>query len=686
MVHYEPLDTNQNEIRVLHLRMAASSSHSAAGKIECTLERVSLDHYSDEYRQFLELDGSKKSPLHRDMLWDMVTNPSTFTAQARKAMQPGTLLGDALAGFSDSPVYQQNTYRHATTYAWGDFFALSYEWGDQHDADEIIVDGEKTTVTRNLKDALERLCTWWRRWDGNDSIRLWVDALCINQANIPERNDQVRRMRQIYSTAIKVLIMTGPDVEDPRATRALLDRVFGAIRSGDVSPEDVRGLLGGENCAGWKGVCEIAGRSYWRRLWIIQEVLLANTGAWLCYGGGYCLASVFFQALALLVRNVHHAKLTLAAASGGASEDWLPNVGRMESFIYLDELKHEGLGYPNLMALLDTARKARQSDPRDKVYGLLGMIDDRIHVMPDYHLSLLNVYRDFTLGIIRATGSLSVIYQRASSRKTIPSSWPSWVPDWSAPTMNDDSESIAAVAYVDVRAAGESLHTYRSSDAPDQLICEGFVVDTVDQLACTGVLTEDHDTHDTSSQSLEHGPAHAYEDSAAVRRALWDSLTINQSESQGEAGMAYLLNLPYLDNRAATTSFLHVIDRFQRCNRNLVVAGKHLVEHLPPWSEGYSQLPEDPEIVGMLVYLMTRMIHRRFMVTGKGRVGMAPRTAQLGDSIFILKGCNAPLILRPAGNGTYSVIGECCVDGVMHGEAMRDLEAGRYQLDTVVIC
>lgn len=74
------------------------------------------------------------------------------------------------------------------------------------------------------------------------------------------------------------------------------------------------------------------------------------------------------------------------------------------------------------------------------------------------------------------------------------------------------------------------------------------------------------------------------------------------------------------------------------------------------------------------------------MVTETGRLGMVPRTAQLGDNIFVLKGCNAPLILRPAGNGTHSVVGECYVDGVMKGEAMRDLEARKYEVKDIVLC
>lgn len=282
---------------------------------------VSLDDYSEAYSIFLELDGVEKLPVNRALRWDLVTNQSTFIKQLQKDAPPGTPLGDALARFSESPVYQQDIFRNVTTYRWGDFYALSYEWGDPGDTDEIIVDGEKTTVTRNLKDTLQRLRTWWHEWDDNGSISLWVDALCINQADIVERNYQVQQMRQIYSTAIKVLIISGPDVEDPQATSELLSKIFRATVKGHASPEDARTLLNEGNCSAWKGVCEIAGRSYWSRLWIIQEVLLANTGAWLCYGSKYCLATVFFEAVSIVLENIYQARSGLAAPSDSVSED-----------------------------------------------------------------------------------------------------------------------------------------------------------------------------------------------------------------------------------------------------------------------------------------------------------------------------------------------------------------------------
>jgi len=82
--------------------------------------------------------------------------------------------------------------------------ALSYVWGDEKNTRSIFLDGRVWNVTASLESALRHL----RREDETDRI-LWVDALCINQGNTVERNQQVSVMRDIYETAQDVLVWFG---------------------------------------------------------------------------------------------------------------------------------------------------------------------------------------------------------------------------------------------------------------------------------------------------------------------------------------------------------------------------------------------------------------------------------------------------------------------------------------------
>jgi hypothetical protein len=90
----------------------------------------------------------------------------------------------------------ENTYE-AISYAWGDLRSTGTE--------QIICNNMRLTIGKNLADALRR-CR-----DKKISRRLWADAVCIDQADDPEKGHQVRLMGQIYENAKQVLIWLGPD-------------------------------------------------------------------------------------------------------------------------------------------------------------------------------------------------------------------------------------------------------------------------------------------------------------------------------------------------------------------------------------------------------------------------------------------------------------------------------------------
>jgi hypothetical protein len=81
--------------------------------------------------------------------------------------------------------------------------ALSYAWGSPKATRPILVNGYQHSVTVNLESALRRL-----RQPNND-LTLWVDALCINQSNNPERTEQVNLMRDIFSSPEEVIVYLG---------------------------------------------------------------------------------------------------------------------------------------------------------------------------------------------------------------------------------------------------------------------------------------------------------------------------------------------------------------------------------------------------------------------------------------------------------------------------------------------
>jgi len=93
--------------------------------------------------------------------------------------------------------------------------ALSYAWGDPSQRVALLCHGKDLHVTPNCESALRHL----RQENGVRT--LWVDAICINQSSMDDRNRQVRIMGDIYSKASLVLIWLGPAASvDPSLFRS----------------------------------------------------------------------------------------------------------------------------------------------------------------------------------------------------------------------------------------------------------------------------------------------------------------------------------------------------------------------------------------------------------------------------------------------------------------------------------
>jgi hypothetical protein len=104
-----------------------------------------------------------------------------------------------------STLVSQPEYR-ALSYTWNrpssDFPA---EWDDPTFLIPVSVNGKAFGVRPNLHSALQAFRQTWPA-----DLSWWVDTICINQSNIPERNEQVSRMKDIYENAALTVAWLGP--------------------------------------------------------------------------------------------------------------------------------------------------------------------------------------------------------------------------------------------------------------------------------------------------------------------------------------------------------------------------------------------------------------------------------------------------------------------------------------------
>ena len=116
-------------------------------------------------------------------------------------------------------------------------------------------------------------------------------------------------------------------------------------------------------------------------------------------------------------------------------------------------------------------------------------------------------------------------------------------------------------------------------------------------------------------------------------------------------------------------------------NADFIIAGKQLSSYFPSTLVSSAEDLREP-LENIFRFARTR----RFMVTLGGMLGFVPHYALQGDSVFILFGCNVPIVLRAVEKQHYKVVGGCYLHGIMEGEAMERLEAGQRHVEEISLC
>jgi ankyrin repeat protein len=238
-----------------------------------------------------------------------------------------------------------------------DYAAISYTWGSISRPCDIIVNGGNMTVTKNAYLALRDL-----RHRERHQV-LWIDAICINQDNKDEQGQQVQLMRSIYSGAKRVIIWLGEATYD---TDYVMDYIKQLEREGfnhtsnsqeifdkikhDLRP-DKRSLL-------VEGLQSLLHRSWFKRVWIIQETANAQVAEIVCRSKSV-LASTFALTPPLLgITPDLHCQSIL---------DIMPGSLRDSSWWG---------GKRDLYTMLGKFRDSEATESRDKIYALLGICSD----------------------------------------------------------------------------------------------------------------------------------------------------------------------------------------------------------------------------------------------------------------------------------------------------------------------
>ncbi|PMD52529.1 HET-domain-containing protein [Hyaloscypha bicolor E] len=252
--------------------------------------------------------------------------------------------------------------------------AVSYTWGEPVNEAEIIVNFVALPVRKNLWEALRHLRATERR-------TLWIDAVCINQQNVPERNAQVKMMRQIYERAQKVVIWLGIQSDESSLAFNFMKFISSDRRKRSMKSEKLDGTTKyvglQEELEAVRKLCQ---RPYWQRLWIVQEVVVSQEAELYC-GKDHMPwddFSVFQKCL----------------EDGDIELDGDDRIQKSSAF-NLDQYRvYNRTDYSNLIELLEPFSSSLCFEVRDKIYGLVGLARDATDFRIDYSRSLYDIFID----------------------------------------------------------------------------------------------------------------------------------------------------------------------------------------------------------------------------------------------------------------------------------------------------
>jgi hypothetical protein len=264
---------------------------------------------------------------------------------------------------------------------WG---VLSYTWGDSSDREDVIVEipgdtneltGHGTefrtlSVTRNLKAFLRHFRST------SEAYMIWIDAISINQgtngAALQERAWHVKGMHRIYHNA-GVMMWLGEEADDSTFALEFLAEAGKGVTidwvndtfttsTGERDTEAMRRWVrGGDTSREFKAVTALLARPWFERVWVKQEVLLADKKKSYLICGKKAIRSAIFQNAIFCLSG-----LAMRSSTRGLAKE----LGDMSRASYLCS----GVDSRDISFLLHSTRSNKASDDRDRVYGCIGII------------------------------------------------------------------------------------------------------------------------------------------------------------------------------------------------------------------------------------------------------------------------------------------------------------------------
>ncbi|GLB07759.1 hypothetical protein AtubIFM57258_003124 [Aspergillus tubingensis] len=577
------------------------------------------------------------------------------------------------------------------------FEALSYVWGSDERPNLVYINNHQLPITSNLDNALRHL----RR--KSQKRRLWVDAICINQDNRPEKSTQILLMRRIFAEASRVLIWLGPGDEDTDKAIAVLAQKAEDQNQTSSVKDLLRPVL--------PGLEKIFTRSWWSRMWVYEEAVVASRCPLVICGQSQIeWTSLNQEELRWdLMLDFYEERPNIRDIHIRGTQEFMdyPNS-------YYNQTPEQRRQRVSLFTLLKATCHRHAFDARDKIYAVLGLVTDGSadHVQPDYTASVSQVYQAATLAILNSEEKFDILHRVHSPSRL--ADLPTWCPDFSTgewgsfergdhffplgDTTRFAADQGIARQQVTHNASSESIKirgvevsritSARASSFTSAVIAEywtrvrnGMRMAVIDDAINTlelewseiaerihSVLTETMGI-DEANRKLAKGEAWRILSAGRPLYQFADLKPENQlriADSEFEDGY-WLFEKDLRDRQAGLPYMNHMRPNNMRPWSDLI--SNQDVPNLQAWSMSYQK-----EIVQSLE-------DTSFFVTENDLYGISACCVEKHDILCVLFGCRLPAILRQR-EDKYQLVSFAYIPAIMNGELFTGKDETEIEMET----
>ena len=606
--------------------------------------------------------------------------------------------------------------------------ALSYVWGDATRTAPILVNGHEKQATANLVTALRYL-----RENTHEPRILWIDAISIDQASNEEKSWQVAMMSSIYASCTMVNIWLGPELDSNDRRYAgwfSLTKMYPGLdvmmqmtlsliyelsqdnhlegnplldfREGEFDPCDDDPSLA------LQGINVLLHRPWWERVWVIQEAVIPSKAI---VTAGYLQLDwkVFTNAAINFGKHIRSCCREVHNRIKGYDKAYLENFYNAIDPIAVLQLKRNMENplpehVPDFMEIFYAFSDRKATLIQDKIFSLFGLLsetDTVIQNVPvDYSVNEVELCKQITIALLK-TGSLEVLVGDQSVKSL--ENLPSWSKDFTI-TLSNQEKFKARNRYTHQRLFPFFAPLEDGSDTnatgpifleDDILQVKGIHVDTIKRVV--GKAYPENLILDTRYiwpwliilEDSVDDPADDYANPSPIKvnpgqnlkEAFWRTMLGEHTSGMSRPNptsdsSAIAEEVTAITEELATTTLNDQdspmpnkevespgFNTIKRLNREDLY---EMVEWLPTMWEN----PKHANLSGLEEAMMGTVQGRSFMIGEKGRFGLVPKEAQVGDEIWVLQGGRLPFVLREVNrkDGSKRLVGEGFIHGILDGE------------------